>query len=230
MFQSIMLVDPRQNMPDVIRSLESSSNAVSAHICAPYLTTYIKTGRNNDPAEVLKLQHFLQKYDAPDLALTSVYDAQTRAAVMQFQTTYLEDVMGPWNTKIPSGYVFKTTLKKINELYCGHISAPITSSISLTPSTPLASTKTCPYFTKRLIFNSQNTTEVPKVQKFLKAQGFLDQAHALGSVVDKDTVAAIKEFQKKYASSILTPNGVLDPTGYWIESSIKEANVLMQCR
>lgn len=203
--------------------------SISTSSCSPYLTNYLKFGKKNDTAEVLKLQTFLQNYGAPSLALSSVYDVQTRTAVLQFQTTYAADILGPWNTSTPTGYVFKTTLKKINQLYCTQkpVSSPSVSPVA-TSSSSMTPAIMCPYFTKRLIFNSQNS-EVSKVQKFLKAQGLLSVGHADGSVVDKETTDAIKAFQKKYATDILVPNSLSNPTGYWINSSIKEANILMGC-
>ncbi len=88
-------------------------------VCTPYLLKYIKAGRNNDPVEVRKLQDFLHTYEGfTSLKVTGVYDAATERAVVAFQKKYQADVLGPWNIDDGTGYVYKTTLKKINELYC----------------------------------------------------------------------------------------------------------------
>lgn len=92
---------------------------VSALACEPYLRGFIRTGANNDPAEVTKLQQFLKTYEGfTDLAITGTYDSASLAAVKEFQTKYREDILGPWGLERNTGFVYFTTKKKINEIYC----------------------------------------------------------------------------------------------------------------
>lgn len=86
--------------------------------CVEYLRSYIKFGGTNDTAEVLKLQVFLNDFESADLALTGTYDAATHAAVHAFQQKHQSKVLGPWGVSRSTGYVYYTTRKTINEIYC----------------------------------------------------------------------------------------------------------------
>jgi hypothetical protein len=96
-------------------SLESSSEAM----CGAYLLEFIKFGEANNPEEVKKLQIFLRDFeDFSDLLVTGVYDEETRQAVEVFQQRYRENILEPWGLEDSTGYVYITTKKKINEIYC----------------------------------------------------------------------------------------------------------------
>lgn len=202
--------------------------ASTSNQCPVYLTKYIRVGKNNDVDEVKKLQRFLKTYENNlNLAETGLYDDPTYQAVIMFQQKYADHVLGPWSKKKPTGYVYRTTLKKINEIYCKGSTPPEVPVSTLIPTK--TSSTTCPYFTKRLILNSQNSQEVSKVQDFLKAQGFLDINYVNQTTIDKQTVNAIKAFQIKYSTDILS-DGTALPTGYWLGSSIKKANEIIGCK
>jgi len=92
---------------------------VTPTVCNVYMTKYIKLGEQNDPAEVRKLQKFLKDYEGfSELVETGIYDEETFEAVKIFQARYQSEILGPWNTNNPTGYVYTTTLKKINAIYC----------------------------------------------------------------------------------------------------------------
>jgi uncharacterized repeat protein (TIGR01451 family) len=86
--------------------------------CPMYLTGYIKYGANNDAGEVAKLQAFLNTYEANSLQVTGTYDAATLAAVNAFQRKYASDVLAPWGLTGTTGYVYYTTQKEVNTIYC----------------------------------------------------------------------------------------------------------------
>lgn len=86
--------------------------------CVPYLQMFIKRGGANDPAEVRKLQDFLRTLEGFTLETSGEYDAPSIAAVEVFQKRYASEVLNPWGTTAPTGHVYLTTRKKINELYC----------------------------------------------------------------------------------------------------------------
>lgn len=92
-----------------------------------YLSSYMKIGQINSSAEVTKLQNFLNSSEGMNMPVTGIFDSATLAAVNAFQAKYSTDVLLPWGTKNPTGQVFYTTTKKINELYCK-------STFSLTPA------------------------------------------------------------------------------------------------
>ncbi|MCF7835873.1 MAG: DUF5011 domain-containing protein, partial [Candidatus Marinimicrobia bacterium] len=84
-----------------------------------YLLEYIKFGEQNNPEEVLKLKYFLENFDnAKNLPNTGFYDQKTFDAVKEFQKKYNPDVLEVWGLDHSTGYVYITTKKKINELYC----------------------------------------------------------------------------------------------------------------
>lgn len=86
--------------------------------CPMYLTGYIKYGANNDAGEVAKLQAFLNMYEGNALAVNGTYDRATLAAVNSFQRKYSSDVLEPWGLKGVTGYVYYTTQKQVNTIYC----------------------------------------------------------------------------------------------------------------
>jgi len=91
----------------------------SGPVCEEYLLDYIKFGENNNPNEVLKLQIFLRDFEGfTNIPITGVYDQATFDAVSVFQERYREDILSPWALPSDTGYVYYTTRKKINEIYC----------------------------------------------------------------------------------------------------------------
>ncbi len=92
---------------------------LSTTSCSPYLTTYLRQHRNNDDAEVIKLQNFLRQYVTNNLIVSGVFDNNTRFAIEKFQQQHAKDILTPWNMTQSTGYVYYTTQKKINEIMCG---------------------------------------------------------------------------------------------------------------
>ena len=83
-----------------------------------YLLEYIKLGADNNPVEVEKLERFLNEFEGENLAVNGIYEQIDFDAVSRFQEKYLADVLSPWSHNKATGYVYITTKKKINELYC----------------------------------------------------------------------------------------------------------------
>lgn len=92
----------------------------TATSCSPYLEEYLRYGSNNSSTEVEKLQTFLDQYFGLDRTPSRIFDRDTEAAVKRFQTEYTADILKPWGITTATGYVYYTTQKKINELYCGN--------------------------------------------------------------------------------------------------------------
>ena len=103
---------------------------VLASACPVYLREFIRLGQANNPTEVLKLQWFLLNYEGFNVPLTGYYDLQTFEAVKSFQLRYAEDVLHTWGITDPTGYVYITTMLKINYLYC-EIDDPIRLELQL---------------------------------------------------------------------------------------------------
>ncbi len=83
-----------------------------------YLKEYLRLGANNNPTEVTKLQLFLKNYESASVEVTGFFDLATDKAVRAFQDKYKKDVLDSWNLPSNTGYVYYTTKKKINEIYC----------------------------------------------------------------------------------------------------------------
>ncbi len=92
-----------------------------------YINEYMKLGGKNSVTEITKLQTFLKDVEKLNVTVTGNFDAQTVEAVKAFQAKYVNDVMAPWGVTTPTGQVFYTTKKKINEIYCK-------SNFALTPA------------------------------------------------------------------------------------------------
>ncbi len=92
--------------------------------CGLYLFDYMKMGMSNNPVEVYKLQAFLIGQGYIGISMTGVFDSATDRAVRAFQEKYRSDVLMPWyadgitSTITPTGYVYKTTKWKINDIMC----------------------------------------------------------------------------------------------------------------
>ncbi len=98
--------------------LKRQPDAIVGGSCE-YLKEHMRLGINNNPTEVTKLQLFLKNFEGySDLAVTGFFDITTDRAVRGFQDKYKSDVLDPWNLPGNTGYVYYTTKKKVNEIYC----------------------------------------------------------------------------------------------------------------
>ncbi len=98
----------------VLPILPILSNASS---CS-YLTTFMGINSENDSVEVTKLQTFLKNVEKLDVDINGTFDEKTLNAVKAFQEKYVDEVMTPWGVTTPTGQVFYTTQKKVNEIVC----------------------------------------------------------------------------------------------------------------
>ena len=99
----------------------TSTTAIASVInipCTEYLKSYIKLGEANDPYEVKKLELFLNAFEGFNLPVDGIYDQRDFEAVGVFQERYFNDVLAPWGHTEATGYVYYTTRKKVNEIYC----------------------------------------------------------------------------------------------------------------
>ncbi len=96
----------------------SSASIATTSISCNYLTGYLKFGAENDSVEVTKLQTFLKNIENINVDINGKFDDKTFEGVKAFQAKYIDETMSPWGSRTPSGQVFFTTKKKINEIYC----------------------------------------------------------------------------------------------------------------
>lgn len=108
--------------------LGAAASSITA--CDQYLTAFIRTGKANDEEQVKRLQAVLIEFEkAPGVQITGAYDEATLAAVHAFQAKYASEILTPWGVKESTGYVYLTTRKKVNEVYCqGTKVFPLTSA------------------------------------------------------------------------------------------------------
>ncbi len=92
-----------------------------------YLTQSMKIGATNSVEQVTKLQTFLKNNEKMNLDVTGIFDEKTSVAVSAFQAKYASEILAPWGITNPTGHVYHTTLKKMNELACN-------TQVSLTPA------------------------------------------------------------------------------------------------
>lgn len=97
-------------------SSETSLPVVAS--CDMYLTAFIKPGIKNDEEQVKRLQSLLNESEGAAITVSGSYDAATIAAVHAFQTKYSGDILKPWGATKSTGFVYLTTRKKVNEIYC----------------------------------------------------------------------------------------------------------------
>ena len=103
--------------------------ATSTENCDPYLTSFLKINKDNDENQVERLQTFFNDFTTYQVPINSTFDTATEKAVREFQEEYASDILEPWGLKNSSGYVYYTTKKKINELYCDETKTfPLTTS------------------------------------------------------------------------------------------------------
>ena len=85
-------------------------------------------GDSNDTIEVMKLQIFLNifkdMFGGTENPVTGTFGTTTDANVKAFQQQFQTEILDPWyNQSIvphnrPTGFVYKTTLWKINSIVC----------------------------------------------------------------------------------------------------------------
>lgn len=90
----------------------------STESCDTFITAYIRAGKANDPEQVKRLQMTLKDIEGADLQINGIYDEATLSAVHDFQTKYSADILAPWGIEKSTGFVYITTRRKLNEIYC----------------------------------------------------------------------------------------------------------------
>lgn len=182
----------------------------TSSICAPYIKTYIRYGAENNSDDVRKLETFLNEKQGEKLVVDGVYGIEDSEAVKRFQEKYASEVLGVWGLDESTGYVYRTTLMKINSFYCN-------ASI------------TCPAFTEynNLTENSVSQ-EVEKTKILLSELGFYKGV--INNTFDAEMHASLKYFQETFNETMLKPWGLTRGTGYKYKTTNKFLNILVGCK
>jgi peptidoglycan hydrolase-like protein with peptidoglycan-binding domain len=183
---------------------------VTASVCLPHITTYIHYGAENNTDDVRKLETFLNDKQGEFLVVDGVYGVEDLAAVKRFQKKYASEVLGVWGLSEPTGYVYRTTLMKINSFYCDQ-------------------SLTCPAFTE---YNSRTenstSTEVAKTKTLLSELGFY--SGVINNTFDTSLNTSLKSFQETFSETMLKPWGLVYGTGYKYKTTNKFLNMLVGCQ
>lgn len=102
-------------MPGTVLGAATATPVTS---CDTYLTAFIRSGAKNDVEQVKRLQTVLRDYEGAKIEVNGVYDAATLSAVHAFQAKYASQILAPWGQTRSTGFVYLTTRKKVNEIFC----------------------------------------------------------------------------------------------------------------
>lgn len=115
---------------DVLGTTTAATTTQPSPMCFPYLNSYLRIGKQNDPAEVKKLQTFLNEHMRAGLPATGYFGPLTDRAVRAFQLKYSSKILAPWvpfgleSNQTATGYVYKTTKRTINSIMCKGLAFP----------------------------------------------------------------------------------------------------------
>lgn len=84
----------------------------------PLLNEYMNRSNNPSRNQVLRLQFFMRVLDNISVPFTGLFDLDTETGVKQYQTKYASEILTPWGLVTPTGYVYLTTRRHINERFC----------------------------------------------------------------------------------------------------------------
>ncbi|HEY1037554.1 MAG TPA: Ig-like domain-containing protein [Candidatus Paceibacterota bacterium] len=185
-----------------------TNGAYLPEVCSPYINTFIKLGAANNADDVRRLETFLNTYEGESLVVNGIYEQADFEAVKRFQQKN-SGVLSFWNISAPTGYVYISTQKAINRKYCER-----TKKLE------------CPYFGTHQKLGDISP-EVSKIKLFLnRTQG---ESLGVGQSFDSALEAAVKRFQARFASKVLAPWGLSQPTGNWYQSTRKAAEDVLGC-
>ncbi len=189
---------------------EYGSEPSATSVCAPYIGSYIKYGADNDAEEVAKLERFLNEKQGESLPIDGVYSMEDMEAVKRFQQKYASEVLGVWGLSEPTGYVYRTTLMKINSFYCNQ-------------------NLTCPAFTEyNSLTENSVSAEVAKTKTLLTELGFYEGP--INVTFDTSLDASLRNFQQTFGETMLKPWGITSGTGYKYKTTNKFLNLLVGCK
>ncbi len=87
--------------------------------CGLYMDKHVRLGSSkNNITQVKKLQTFLNKWMKSALPITGFYGSQTYNVALAFQAKYSDEILRPWGESKPTGIIYLSTLRQINNLEC----------------------------------------------------------------------------------------------------------------
>lgn len=98
--------------------------------CTALVVSYMRQGMQNDPAEVRKLQQFLNTYLHLSIPVTGFFGPMTDRGVRQFQMMHKDQILTPWGLTAPTGFVYRTTQRWINLVSCSTLNIPLPTNLA----------------------------------------------------------------------------------------------------
>lgn len=108
----------------VLGTSTEATNLPGPSCSIEYLKSFLYRGGKNDPAEVKKLQEFLNENLSLKIPVTGFFGPATFDAVKKFQLKYKDEILAPWvkfghpSKEVATGNVYKMTKWWINALKC----------------------------------------------------------------------------------------------------------------
>jgi len=200
----------KQELCSYVQEPENASDELApGSVCAQHIKSYIRLGAQNDPEDVRKLELFLNEKQGESLPVDGAYSAEDAEAVKRFQQKYASVVLGVWGLSEPTGYVYRTTLMKINSFYCS-------ASVA------------CPAFVEHnSLTENASSPEVAKTKTLLSELGFFSGSAA--PIFDASLATSLARFQETFSETMLKPWGLASGTGYKYKTTNKFLNMLVGC-
>ncbi len=82
-----------------------------------FLSKPVRYGYANNPEDVKLLERFLNTYENTTLTVDGVYAHNDYVAVVTWQEKYASEILKPWGLTKGTGYVFITSLRKIQKVH-----------------------------------------------------------------------------------------------------------------
>ena len=106
-----------EELPEI--HVEEKEKEIIIEICDDIISQAISLWwEKNNIEEVKNVEGFLNTKEGETLDIDGRYSQDDFDAIKRFQLKYREDILDPWGISTPTGYIYTTTIKKINELHC----------------------------------------------------------------------------------------------------------------
>ena len=194
--------------PSKTSAKEVSSSTVTVLPFPPSLVSvFARSLKLGDRGEdVKKLQELLKIEGVyPEGLVTGTFGPLTQTAVARLQEKYNSEVLKPAGVLRGTGFVGSLTRLKLNAL------AQLRGLVEKLPSVP--GLKTALRRLERNLTAGSRGDDVKTLQQLLKDEGVYPTGEITG-YLGPLTKAAVMKFQEKYASEILTPNGLGAGNGF----------------
>ncbi len=184
---------------------------LSGGSCSPYLSGFVQYGDPRNTTEDMKKLELFLNTQGETLAVDGFYGPLDREAVNRFQLKHASTVLTVWGLTEPTGGVYRTTYRQINEMMCPTFVPP-----------------TCPAFTEiNSVVNNTNTAEVYHAKLILKSLGY--DVGLVNSVFDAPLQNALIAFQQTFHEIMLDPLGLTTSYGNKGTLTNKVFNELVGC-